>query len=76
MGSWLHCCVLALELGRASSGVRMPCYAPPCQTLNPIPSPGSPVQPSVRKALGVGDLEWEACNMGVHSDMMADVSCC
>jgi hypothetical protein len=29
-------------------------------------------QPSVRKALGVGDIEWESCNMDVHSDMMSD----
>ncbi|KAL4436655.1 hypothetical protein ABPG75_003794 [Micractinium tetrahymenae] len=29
-------------------------------------------QDSVRKELGVGDREWEACNMDVHSDMMAD----
>ncbi|KAI3426072.1 hypothetical protein D9Q98_008040 [Chlorella vulgaris] len=29
-------------------------------------------QPSVRRELGVGDRVWEACNMGVHSDMMSD----
>jgi carboxypeptidase C (cathepsin A) len=29
-------------------------------------------QPSVRKALGVGDREWESCNMEVHSDFMGD----
>ena len=29
-------------------------------------------QPSVRKALGVGDIEWESCNMDMHSDMMSD----
>lgn len=28
--------------------------------------------PEVRKALGVGDREWEACNMDVHQDMMSD----
>ena len=29
-------------------------------------------QESVRKALGVGDREWQACDMEVHEDMMAD----
>lgn len=29
-------------------------------------------RPDVRKALGVGDRAWEACNMDVHADMMSD----
>ncbi len=39
-------------------------------------SPCCAEQPDVRKALGVGDREWEACNMDVHGDMMSDVSVC
>ncbi len=31
--------------------------------LFPFPTP---LQDSVRKDLGVGDREWEACNMDVH----------
>jgi len=29
-------------------------------------------QPKVRKELGVGDRQWEECNMSVHEDMMSD----
>lgn len=36
---------------------------PPAPALFPFPNP---LQDSVRKDLGVGDREWEACNMDVH----------
>ena len=50
--------------------IRKECEGPLCYDFSRLDEYLN--MPDVRKALGVGDRLWQACDPGVHEDMMAD----